>query len=107
MADRGDNSPRLEVFVCFWVHHQKPGLISPFLYEGHHLGMPHALDVHAVYLENTETKRKAFLVGRKDIFLWFCKLAVIALGASSVTTHSFYSDFIGPLAAIVDVHRSW
>ncbi len=58
MADRGDNPPPLEVFVRVWVHHQQPGLIAPFLYEGHHLCMPHALDVHTIYLENTEAGRK-------------------------------------------------
>lgn len=52
MAYCGPHSPTPEVFVCFWVHHQQPGLVSPFLYEGHHVRMTHALDVDAVYLEH-------------------------------------------------------
>lgn len=58
MADCGDQSPPLEVLVCFWIHHQQPGLISPFFDEGHHLCMPHALDVNAINLENTHTHKK-------------------------------------------------
>lgn len=57
MTDCGDDPSPLEVFVGVWVHDQQPGLVPSFLYEGHHLCMPHALDVHAIYLRNTDTER--------------------------------------------------
>lgn len=68
MADCGDNTPPFEVLICIRVHHQQPGLIPAFLYEGHHLCMPHALDVHTIYLESAKTRRDGLLVGRKEFF---------------------------------------
>lgn len=52
VADGGNNPPALEALVGLWIHHQQPGLISPFFYEGHHVGMLHGLDVHAVDLKH-------------------------------------------------------
>lgn len=52
VADGGNDPPTLEVLVSLWIHHQQPGLISPFFYEGHHIGMLHGLDVHAVDLKH-------------------------------------------------------
>lgn len=52
VADGGNDPPTLEVLVSLWIHHQQPGLISPFFYEGHHVGMLHGLDVHAVDLKH-------------------------------------------------------
>lgn len=51
VADCGNNPLTLEVLVCFRIHHQQPGLVSPSLYECHHFCMPHSLNVHTVYLE--------------------------------------------------------
>lgn len=62
MTDCGDNTSPFEVFICVWIHYQQPGLISPFLYEGHHICMPHAFNVHTIYLMQIETKEKRFLV---------------------------------------------
>lgn len=84
MADCGDDPSPLEVLVCIRVHHQQPGLISPFLYEGDHLCMPHALDVHTIHLETTGTKRGGFQGGRKvDFFGWLCNFTVTTLGILS------------------------
>lgn len=62
MTDCGDNPPPFEVIICIGIHYQEPGLISPFLYEGHHFCMPHAFNVHAIYLMQTETLGRGFMV---------------------------------------------
>lgn len=56
MTDGGDDPLPFEVFVCVGIHHQQPGLSSPFLYEGHHLCMSHALNAHPIYLMQTKAK---------------------------------------------------
>lgn len=90
MADCGDQSPPLEVLVCFWIHHQQPGFISPFLDEGHHLCMPHALDVNAINLENTHTHTKERFLLFKRIML----LHVILFNFSIQAYDSFKLNFL-------------
>lgn len=55
--------------VSLGVHHQQPGLISAFLDEGHHVRMPHSLDVGAIDLTNTPRRDKRIL--RKGQELYF------------------------------------
>lgn len=79
MVDGGDDPPPLKVFVCVGVHHQQPRLITTFLYEGHHLCVPHALDVHTVYLHQPVLRSEPCVVRRRS---WVQRADVLSRSGS-------------------------
>lgn len=73
-GDGGNDPPLLEMGVSLRVHHQQPGLISAFLDEGHHVSVPHSLDVCAIDLTNTPRQDKHFLRKWQERYYWLCPL---------------------------------
>lgn len=72
VADRRNDPPLLKMCVGLRVHHQQPGLISAFLDEGHHVRVPHSLDVCAIDLKYTPRHDKGCLRKGQELDFWRC-----------------------------------
>lgn len=85
MAGRRDDPPLLEMRVSLRVDHQQPGLIAALLDEGHHVGVPHSLDVRAVDLKKKRTPDETdrYLLSVLFFVCFFSKVIKV----SEITNH--------------------